>query len=215
MHEHFETFRAQAASLRDGEGLPRFVEAEFRNLVNGCLANGRGEAAEYLAGLGALLDLEGAAGVGRIDLVEGFFNADGSLKASASAAQMPDGFTWACEYGRFEAVEFLLRRGMDVNARLRPHQQTGLHFAAYGGNANIVKALLKRGARVDATDETLGTTPLFWAIYAWSEEPMAPPARCHEVVRALVAGGSVIKSEWLQEPKVLADSNMVAAPMST
>ena len=27
--EHFETFRLQAASLRDGEGLPRFVEREF------------------------------------------------------------------------------------------------------------------------------------------------------------------------------------------
>ena len=32
--EHFETFRARAASLRDGEGLPRFVE-QFRDLL-GC-----------------------------------------------------------------------------------------------------------------------------------------------------------------------------------
>ncbi len=29
VRDHFETFRAQAASLRDGEGLPRFVEQEF------------------------------------------------------------------------------------------------------------------------------------------------------------------------------------------
>ena len=27
---HFETFRAEASGLRDGEGLPRFVDAEFR-----------------------------------------------------------------------------------------------------------------------------------------------------------------------------------------
>ena len=26
VHDYFETLRAQAASLRDGEGLPRFVE---------------------------------------------------------------------------------------------------------------------------------------------------------------------------------------------
>jgi hypothetical protein len=26
VRDHFETFRAQAASLRDGDGLPRFVE---------------------------------------------------------------------------------------------------------------------------------------------------------------------------------------------
>jgi Transposase zinc-binding domain len=38
---HFETFRAQAASLRDGEGLPRFVEREFREFLTcGCLAAG-------------------------------------------------------------------------------------------------------------------------------------------------------------------------------
>ena len=29
VREHFETFRAKAAHLRDGEGLPRFVEEEF------------------------------------------------------------------------------------------------------------------------------------------------------------------------------------------
>jgi hypothetical protein len=39
--EHLETLRAQAASLRDGEGLPRFVEQEFRDFLTcGCLAGG-------------------------------------------------------------------------------------------------------------------------------------------------------------------------------
>ena len=33
VQDHFETFRAQAASLRDGEGLPRFVEQEFRDFL--------------------------------------------------------------------------------------------------------------------------------------------------------------------------------------
>ncbi len=38
---HFETFRTQAASLRDGEGLPRFVEGEFRDFLRcGSLAGG-------------------------------------------------------------------------------------------------------------------------------------------------------------------------------
>jgi hypothetical protein len=30
---HLETFRAQAACLRDGEGLHGFVEREFRNFL--------------------------------------------------------------------------------------------------------------------------------------------------------------------------------------
>ncbi|MEP7307944.1 MAG: transposase zinc-binding domain-containing protein [Acidobacteriota bacterium] len=41
VRDHFETFRAHAASLRDGEGLPRFVEQEFRDFLHcGCLAGG-------------------------------------------------------------------------------------------------------------------------------------------------------------------------------
>ena len=41
VREHFETFRAQAASLREGEGLPRFVEAEFRDFLRcGWLSGG-------------------------------------------------------------------------------------------------------------------------------------------------------------------------------
>ena len=41
VHEHFETLRARAAPLRDGEGIPRFVEREFRDFLRcGCLAGG-------------------------------------------------------------------------------------------------------------------------------------------------------------------------------
>ena len=41
VRDHFETFRAQAADLREGEGLPGFVELEFRNFLRcGWLAGG-------------------------------------------------------------------------------------------------------------------------------------------------------------------------------
>jgi hypothetical protein len=41
VHEHWETFRADAGRLRDGEGLPEFVEDEFRNFLRcGWLAGG-------------------------------------------------------------------------------------------------------------------------------------------------------------------------------
>jgi Transposase zinc-binding domain len=41
VRDHFETFRAHAASLRDGEGLPRSVEQEFRDFLQcGWLAGG-------------------------------------------------------------------------------------------------------------------------------------------------------------------------------
>src|SRR5215471_12999726 len=68
--------------------------------VNGCLHNGRGEAAEFFANHGARLDLEGAAGVGRLDVVKTFFHDDGSLIPPATVEQMRDGFAWASEFGR-------------------------------------------------------------------------------------------------------------------
>ncbi len=41
VRDHFETFRAQAATLRDGEGLPKFVEDAFRSFLRcGWLAGG-------------------------------------------------------------------------------------------------------------------------------------------------------------------------------
>ena len=41
VRDHLETFRAQSASIRDGEGLPRFVDEEFRSYLRcGWLAGG-------------------------------------------------------------------------------------------------------------------------------------------------------------------------------
>ena len=41
VRDHFETFRADAARARDGDGLPRFIEKEFRGFLRcGALAGG-------------------------------------------------------------------------------------------------------------------------------------------------------------------------------
>src|ERR1700683_5046157 len=93
--------------------------------VNSCLHNGRGQAAEYLASRGARLDLEAAAGAGRLNIVKSFYNQDGSLKPPATHQQMQDGFAWACEFGRTSVVDFLLQRGMALEAKLKHDGQTG------------------------------------------------------------------------------------------
>lgn len=169
--------------------------------VNDCLANGRPGAAEFLAGRGAPLDLEGAAGIGRLDVVRSYFNEDGTLKMEATAAQKKDGFTWACEFGRTSVVDFLLEKGMEVGAKLKHHGQTGLHWAAYGGHLDTVKVLLKRKAPVNVTGESFGGTPLGWALYAWAEaEPGSVRDRYYEVVALLVAAGATEDPEWLADP---------------
>lgn len=189
--------------------------------VNGCLHNGRGEAAEFLASRGAHLDLEGAAGVGRLDVVESFFNDDGSFKPTATEHQAKDGFAWACEFGRTTVVEFLLERGVKIDAKLKHDGQTGLHWAACGGHAETVDALLRRGARVDAKDESYGGTPLGWTLYAWGNAP-GPEVRrrqYYEVVARLIQGGSTLDLQWYPDDddrqralaKARSDPRMLAA----
>lgn len=125
------------------------------NPLLAALHNGRPEAAEFLAAHGARLDLEGAAGVGRLDVVKNFVNEDGCLR-NATKAQLESGFGWACEYGRKEVVEFLLDKGVDLRAGENT-DQTGLHRAVIGGQLEIVRLLLKRGAPLEATNVYGGT----------------------------------------------------------
>jgi ankyrin repeat protein len=188
--------------------------------VNGCLHNGRGQAAEYLADRGACLDLEAAAGVGRLDAVRSFFNADGSLKPPATHKQLIDGFAWACEFGRTSVVDFLLQIGMDIKAKLRHNGQTGLHWAAYSGHADIVRLLLEHGAPVAVRDESHNGTPLGWALYGWGAGPRpAGSGSYYEVVALLVQAGANLDPEWYEDDvdrrrardKVMADSRMAAA----
>ncbi|HEV8147013.1 MAG TPA: ankyrin repeat domain-containing protein [Bryobacteraceae bacterium] len=141
------------------------------NPLTAALANGRGDAAAYLAKRGAKLDLEGSAGVGRLDVVQSFLTKGGRLRGGATKEQLKSGFAWACEFGHTRVVEFLLDRGMTVDDRLRHHNQNALHWAAYGGHLELVKLLLSRGARVDSKDETHTGTPLEWAVYALRERP--------------------------------------------
>ncbi len=181
-------------------------------LVNGCLANGRPEAAEYLASRGAPLDLEGAAGVGRLELVESFFDDDGRLKSLATTAQLNAGFTWACEYGRTAVVEYLLDHGIDVNVLSGPHKQTGLHWAATGGHLETVKALLKRHPKLDVRDAAFTGTPLGWALHGWWEQK--EPAKrepYYEIVAQLVAAGAPVESAWLSEENAISEPRMLAA----
>jgi len=167
--------------------------------VNGCLHNGRGEAAEFFASHGARLDLEGAAGVGRLDVVKSFFNDDGSLKPPATQEQMKDGFAWACEFGRTSVVEFLLQRGMEMDVKLKHNGQTGLHWAAFGGHVDTVKLLLEHGAPIDARDESFGGTPLGWALYGWGAPESPGRADYYEVVALLAQAGAKLDPEWHED----------------
>lgn len=165
--------------------------------VNGCLHNGRGEAAEFFASRGAHLDLEGAAGVGRLDIVKSFFTKNGRLKSPATRKQMTDGFAWACQFGRAHVVEFLLDHGVRANEELKHHGGTGLHWAAWGGHHDLVQLLLERGTKVDSRDKFYGGTPLDWALYAWGNTTLK--GNYAEVAKLLLKAGAQINSDWFKD----------------
>ena len=168
--------------------------------VVAALHNGRGEAATFLADRGARLDLESAAGTGRVDTIALYVSEDGTLTAGATQEQLNYGFLWACEYGHANAVKFLLDRGFRPDGNFM-QRETGLHWAAFGGHADIVDLLLRANAPVNMKDKRFDGTPLGWAIYGWSNP--APESRetlYYEVVERLVCAGAVVDREWLDSP---------------
>ena len=189
------------------------------NPLVAALHNGRGEAAAFLADRGARLDLEGAAGTGRVDVVARYIDQDGMLKGGATKQQLNYGFIWACEYGRTNVVKFLLDRGFKPDAS-PTHGETGLHWAALAGHAEIVELLLAANAPVNATEQDHGGTPLGWAVYGWhNPAPESRNAGYYDVVERLVRAGAVVDWEWIESPnrgsslaaKLRADPRMMAA----
>jgi ankyrin repeat protein len=185
------------------------------NPLVAALHNGRGDAAVFLANRGARLDLEGAAGTGRVDVVGHHLDDDGALKEGATKEQLDYGFAWACEYGHTNAVKFLLDRKFKPDWNFM-HGETGLHWACYGGHAEIVELLLKTDAPVNTKDQTHDGTPLSWAVYGWGNPaPEFKNARHHDVVERLIQAGATVDWGWIEgsssASKLRADSRMMAA----
>jgi hypothetical protein len=174
-------------------------------LVQGCLANGQSQAAEYLASRGAPLDLESAAGLGRVDDVKRFV-------ARASRKEVIAAFSLACAYGRAPVIDALLAQGLvNVDTELKSHGDghTGLHVAAFHGQLEVVEVLLQHGAHIHAIDKTWKTPPLQWALTGWQRSGHA--GQYYEVVAQLVAAGARVTPDIMEWDKAQLDPKMLAA----
>jgi hypothetical protein len=157
------------------------------NPLLAALHNGQPAAAEFLATRGARMDLEGAAGVGRLDVVKGFFNDDGTLKASTTSVQLTSGFMWACGYGRNHVVEFLLQNGFDLRTQ-DDDRQTGAHWAAIGGQLETIKLLLAHHAPLEVRN-VYGSTVLGQALRSAAHDDRDIYV---SIVETLIAGGAEV-----------------------
>ena len=156
--------------------------------VMGALANGRGEAAVYLAERGARLSFQAAAGVGRVDVIETYFNDDGSRKAKVTKKQVQSAFSLACSWGRINVVEFLYDKGVDLKDG-GGDGQTPLHCAAIGGHLEMVKLLLKFNPPLDVPN-IYGGTVLGQTL--WSAAHGGDPKVYAEIIETLIAAGAKV-----------------------
>jgi ankyrin repeat protein len=163
------------------------IAGHGQSIVISCLANGRPQAAAFLASRGAHLDFAGAAGLGRLDIVKSYFEQDGSMKANASKDQLNEGFVYACGYGHYGVVEFLLSNGVDL-AR-QAGGQTGLHWAVIGEHLDTVKLLLRHNAPLEV-ENMFGGTVLGQAL--WSAAHGGDPYAYIAILEALVAAGAKV-----------------------
>ncbi len=164
-----------------------------QSIVIACLANGRRSAAEFLAARGANLDLEGAAGVGNLEVVRACFKDSGHLRPPSTKRQLDRGFLWACEYGRDAVIEFLLTHGADLRAQADTGQSP-LHWAVIGRQIETIKLLLRHGASLEAKNIYDGTA-LGQAL--WSAENSNDDTDRLQVVEILLEAGARIEDGTL------------------
>jgi ankyrin repeat protein len=163
---------------------PRPMAGNRQSIVIACLANGRPQAAEFLAARGASLDLAGAAGIGRLDVVKQLFD-------DAVIEQRKEGLVYACGYGRNKVVEFLLDKGVDLAAQNRSGQ-TGLHMAVVGGHLETVKLLLSYNPPLEVKNVYGGTVV---GQTLWSGGHGADPDVTVAILEALIAAGATLPEQ--------------------
>ena len=141
------------------------------------------ESVQALLECGArIANVEIAAGLGELELVEKFVDEEGT-----SSRELEEAFWCACKYGYTEVVECLLKCGVDIDARGGANN-TGLMLASQRGRRDMVEMLLGYGASVELKND-YGGTSLGSTMYFLANHP-APDADYAGVIELLLNAGS-------------------------
>jgi ankyrin repeat protein len=146
------------------------LEIPAPNVLDASLANHAPRAAEKLIELGAKPDVVAAAALGRMDLLRGFFDAEGRLRTRPRrhGVELSErdaiglALLFAYVNQRPAAVDFLLERDGNWNMT-GLNNGTALHRAAWEGDLAMVERLVAKGADMSNRDNPFMSTPLSWA----------------------------------------------------
>jgi ankyrin repeat protein len=107
-------------------------------------------------------------------LLEACWIGDGEAVQTYRSAASPDASAFtpdehvlvahAARNNRTDAVRLMLECGLPVDAKGQ-HRATPLHWAAFHGNVEMVRAILRFAPPLEATDADFAGTPLGWAIH--------------------------------------------------
>ena len=155
----------------DNDGMPLSMALGFRYP----------KAAQTLVSGGAVIgNLPAAAGMGQMDLVKDFLDAEhkqvskkcvfpnpGFEEFPESQVPHPDrtmqqALVFACMCGHLEIAELLLAEGVDINGGPR-RGITPIHEASYQGQGEVVHWLIQNGADPTIRDEMWNSTAIGWA----------------------------------------------------
>jgi hypothetical protein len=146
--------------------------------------HGAREAGDLLADVGLVPDaLYIAAGAGRLEHLNKWFDRDGALRPEAYTLRpnladvgwppappprddprkvVDEAFAFAAYNGRLEAMQRLLERGASVNGTAHL-DMTALHLAVITRRTDVARWLVEHGADLTLRDSIHNRTPLGWA----------------------------------------------------
>jgi ankyrin repeat protein len=132
-----------------------------------------------------------AAGKGRLEAVQFLVKAGANISAKSKAHKQDGGgesqaLHFAIESGNPAVIEELLNGGADIDAQGN-WGTTPLSIAAVNGNVEVVKLLLKRGAKANLKTKRKTDMPPLYAAVAGKEVP--PPVKL-DLVNILIQAGA-------------------------
>jgi hypothetical protein len=139
-------------------------------------------------------DLPTAAGMGDLERVKRWFDADGKPALGNPAHHMPENtwssrfnaawppttqsvldtaLGWACMNTRLEVADFLLQHGADINTKWSSHEPASiLHELVSHANYESMQFLIDRGIDMTIVDSRWGGTAAGWAYHAANDPKM-------------------------------------------